>query len=147
MEKLELKYLAPYLPYGLMCSYNPYHMGDYTFKMVGLSATNVKGQGVCCGLHKDKSTEYLELANIKLFLKPLSELELDGKINPKWKFIYDWYSDGFYSADMDLLTIASFESGATYFHYKVVEKLFENHFDVFGLIKAGLAIDVNTLVE
>ncbi len=29
--------------------------------------------------------------------------------------------------------------------YKVVKKLFEWHFDIFGLIPAGLAIDINTL--
>ena len=31
------------------------------------------------------------------------------------------------------------------FPYEFVEKLFEWHFDVFGLIPAGLAIDINTL--
>ena len=29
--------------------------------------------------------------------------------------------------------------------YWIVEKLFENHFDVFGLITLGLAININTL--
>ena len=29
--------------------------------------------------------------------------------------------------------------------YWIAQKLFEWHFDVFGLIEAGLAIDINTL--
>lgn len=31
--------------------------------------------------------------------------------------------------------------------YSDMEKLFENHFDVFGLIEKGLAIDLNTIKE
>ena len=30
-------------------------------------------------------------------------------------------------------------------NYETIEKLFEWHFDVFGLIEKGLAIDINTL--
>jgi len=29
-------------------------------------------------------------------------------------------------------------------YYKFIERLLENHFDVFGLINEGLAIDINT---
>ena len=32
-----------------------------------------------------------------------------------------------------------------YLPYNIVSKLFENHFDVFGLIEKGLAIDINTI--
>ena len=31
------------------------------------------------------------------------------------------------------------------YSYRVVELLFRHHFDVFGLIEKGLAIDINTL--
>jgi alanyl-tRNA synthetase len=39
-------------------------------------------------------------------------------------------------------------SSVNLLHYMVVfEKLFKMHFDVFGLIDKGLAIDINTLTK
>jgi hypothetical protein len=32
-----------------------------------------------------------------------------------------------------------------YAPYSIIEKLLEHHFDIFGLIESGLAIDINTL--
>ena len=69
----------------------------------------------------------LRFANtFKLILRPLSDLEYT-----KFEFQNDEYV-----VDMGLSSSLSWTDW---------EYLFSNHFDVFGLIKKGLAIDINTL--
>ena len=98
MEKLELKHLSPYLPYGLRIDYgytNPINNTRFNFKLNG---TNI--------------SKILSFSEWKPILKPI-----DFKI------------------EYELRRWDSFE------------KLFSEHYDVFGLIPKGLAIDINTLEQ
>jgi hypothetical protein len=126
--KLELKHIAPYLPYELPIEplYKSMgHMGGYNQRELSI----------------DILDKY-ELEDIKPILRPLSdltkEIEVNGeKFYPASKMITHGFHNPFwYEVDM--------------FNYKYLfaydlEKLLEWHFDVFGLIPQGLAIDVNTL--
>ena len=120
--KLELKHLAPYLPYGL------------------------KFKDIPKGYNKDRLLNIVSfewcLSNGKPILRPLSDLTKEIKVNgnlftpnhhPLFKI--------FISADMDWFI----DNCPFFVDYGQVQKLLEWHFDVFGLIDAGLAIDKNTL--
>lgn len=129
MKNLELKHLAPYLPYELkvLCENQVYIM----------TIGNLKN-------HLE------EIVNIKPILRPLSDLtkqmEIDGlKTIPTFELERIYPEFGFAvreiaTTDVDILKIE-----ITSIPYKIMEQLFEWHFDVFGLIDAGLAIDINTI--
>ncbi len=135
---MELKYLAPYLPYGLQC------------------------------MTKDKSGQIWTLGceNIqhaiqwwKPILKPMSEVSavFDDFVN-EMPFGDDYKSRLFFEEKpltkmTDLFIIKSTvcvelsinKAQPLTSPYLAVKVLFENHYDVFGLIEQGLAIDANTL--
>ena len=132
--KLELKHLAPYLPYGL--KYVKYSDNNSPIRhdiMQGVSTNGI----YACG---DITPLYFK--NCKPILRPLSdltkEIEVNGNLfipnhHPLFKI--------FINDDMDW-----FMDNCPFFvNYVQVQKLLEWHFDVFNLIEKGLAIDINTL--
>lgn len=134
--KLELKHLAPYLPYGLKIMYtqrNEKH--DLYFHNITAICT--------------------EQNHLKPILRPLSdltnEIEIEGKIFvPKCELDCICRDLEFYSFNFKYFTVGNQDKnyGQEYDLidiYNVMQKLFEWHFDVFGLIENGLAIDINTL--
>ena len=147
--KLELKHLAPYLPYNV----------GYTHKYLDLNVT-----------YGELDTKnIIELINPStnhcIILRPLSDLTEDIVIG-NVKFIpidilfekehprhlsKRYYSETFYN-------YASVSHNGTAVNLKVYlgkiieqnprwifEYLLRWHFDVFGLIEKGLAIDINTI--
>jgi hypothetical protein len=140
--KIELKHLAPYLPYRIKMEWireddeiihNDLTVSDYNF-LIGKHA--------------------------KPILRPLSDLTKEIEANGE-KFIplknLEKIIDEYGNADPTILIIKSF-SGIYFEWYagsqiavrrsvplSFYEKLYEWHFDVHGLIKEGLAIDINTL--
>ena len=126
-NKLELRHLAPYLPYALKIL-NPY--GDIV-ELISLSKNGSywDGEITPCGFDK-----------FKPILRPLSDLSRDEfhiEILEKY-------------GDMQISHVGTFFfalDGWTNFSelQEVLNVLYNNHFDVFGLIPKGLAIDINTL--
>lgn len=115
--KLESKYLTPYLSYGLKGKVDDYEI----VKLIGIHHFNLnygKPFNVIDGLENWSTT------NFKPILSPLSDLTEDILGNFSYGFEIENYKNML---------------------YKDVEKLLELHFDVFGLIEKGLAIDINTL--
>lgn len=127
--KLELKHLAPYLPYGLKM---------YWENLVGEALTPWT-------LTPSKVKFALEMQN-KPILRPLSDFEHDDVIHVEeylglgqWCDYYDqyfiiWFDDA-----------QSVQELALQCPYVIMQYFFKHHFDVFGLIPQGLAIDINTL--
>lgn len=121
--KLELKHLAPYLPYGIQ------------IETVILAYTGNPPEPS----HDEYGSTELTLKNIEQHLKygfrpilrPLSDLE---KHSPE--LIGEFNLNGLPKKEMDCVAGCS---------YEFVIELFKRHFDVFGLIEKGLAIDINTL--
>ena len=136
--KLELKHLAPYLPYGLKYRLHgnfPIQNGvdNWIEDIREISPFNFTLEKV------------LTWETCKPILRPLSDLtkEIDhngGRFVPKdrAKRIYGW-------KDEWILETGHIRIG--HLPFVVIEKLFEWHFDVFGLIDQGLAIDINTLYK
>jgi len=143
MEKLELKHLAPYLPYKLQYLI-PKHEPENIFDI---------GHGG--GIHTMQVVAMLSMSRgseSKPILRPLSdltkEIEVDGekkrliddiqKLYPTYYFAYNATDDLLVKRENEQYTWCSDILG-------INEFLFKNHFDVFGLIEKGLAIDINTL--
>lgn len=158
--KLELKCIIPYLPYKLKVQYkgilNGKELGEWDKKhkdldlfedpeypipkeIIGLKTGYIKEVGIYLnhtkyrigtkGLQTHYNTE-----KFKLILIPLSELN-----KPQWL-------DVFVSNDIDnILEAYRIDKSLDVIEYYLVEMLIKNHFDVFGLIEKGLAINKNTL--
>ena len=79
--------------------------------------------------------------DFKLILRPLSDLGQGKK--------HLLYLRRLENNDMLLWALKTEVNFLEYYNeeltYSVMQYLTENHFDVFGLIDAGLAIDINTL--
>jgi hypothetical protein len=122
--KLEIKHLAPYLPYSLK--------GNYEVSEVVPSA---KYELRNKELRNDNIDFFLSYA--KPILRPISDLTKEIEVNGE-KFVpIDWIKKNYIRETMGL-NIATWS-------YRTVEKLAEWHFDIFGLIENGLAVDINTL--
>ena len=136
--KLELKHLAAYLPYNL--------------EMKGLDGSIALlncDSGISLGKYGIEWV--LRTQKAKPILRPLSDLTKEIEVNGE-KFVpiewliknytiyrYQFIEDKFYSLNFSKYVLY------TEMPYDVVQKLHEWHFDTFGLIDAGLAIDINTL--
>jgi hypothetical protein len=127
--KLELKHLAPYLPYEVKSVH--YFKGLELIKEI--DCANVYGFVNGDTLHKP-------------ILRPLSDLTRLNNINGR-KFCPITYIEESY-AYFDTKQIFHLINNGNWLNncdYLLIQYLFEWHFDVFGLIEAGLAIDINTL--
>ena len=122
MMELELKHLAPYLPYGLEIINNVNKKRELTIYYLNY--------------WKESGVE------LKPILRPLSDLTKEIKHDgDKFTPCTDYY----YIKD-ELEELSTLDSSyIRYTRYNVVKVLFELHFDFFGLIEKGLAIDINTL--
>lgn len=151
--KLEVKHLAPYLPYGLQV--------EYKGKATMLDALENEG-GAYIG--DDRIISFVNLKHIKPILRPLSsitkeeayelgvllmgeadmedkeigigEMALMGDVYPT--IMYQDQEDEDYSVMIQFSSIGI--SGMNLIPYEAYEWLFNHHFDVFGLINKGLAI-------
>ncbi len=123
MEKLELKHLAPYLPYGLKMYYDVLMGHTWVLDKTNLNAITDKDKPI---------------------LRPLSDLTKNIESN---KFLNSFSSNIVHK----VFKLVEYENSNLYEYilkktpYGIIGKLFEHHFDVFGLIEKGLAIDINTL--
>jgi len=161
--KLELKYLISYLPYKLK--------GNYTLSDVIRLMESQRDEVRKKELAED-CVKFFRLY-CKPILRPLSDLTKEIDVNGE-KFIpvnelakkhIDWFhgdsdlivecevlrqfnlkinwkcnEELFYNDDLFIMTVNHHLN-----KYWVMEKFFEWHFDVYGLIEKGLAIDTNTL--
>lgn len=132
--KLETKHLAPYLPYNLKCEV----LNSGEEKEIGEMIAVYDDNSACFGniIESEKGFEY-----IKPILKPMLDFETYfAKIFETNKEIKEYLNAGFITIDKDMLTYKP-----ECMPFGVVQLAFKHHFDIFGLIEKGLAIDINTL--
>jgi hypothetical protein len=160
--KLELKHSAAYLPYKLKCtrikSDNKF-VKDFGIKeLIGLSFNTNRE----CFVGIFENSE-LDINQIVPFLYPFSdltkEIEVNGEKfipidNLKQEFLIDYFVFGEYkfgwTGFIDPIGNNHFPiymkneimDECSYLFY---QKLCAWHFDIFGLIDAGLAVDINTV--
>lgn len=147
MKKLTLEHLAPYLPYDIELAFVLRDEIRYVGKITSLlDIQEYDDIKIKIGYN---DAEHIWM--FKPILHPLSDLTKEIEHNGE-KFvpvdIFFPYSD--YDKIFDRkVDITSLElAGSINFKYSpyfILNNLFKWHFDVFGLIDAGLAVDENTL--
>lgn len=139
---MELKHLAPYLPHGVKVM-----MNDGLFYWMSDKGGIVRGEDY---LHSVSISDCVRNP-CKMILRPLSDLnqevEIDGvntipikKLGSRYSTITCMIYKNTIQLDVNDL------SSINLLHYMITfEKLCKMHFDLFGLIDNGLAIDINTV--
>ena len=151
--KLELKHLVAYLPYNLKVTRNGF-IGDLIALMNDEDsiAENFEFKVSCSNWWENNTDKN----HYKPILRPLSDLTKEIEVNGK-KFVPIEKINDFmplgrnfgFSFEIDNLGNLGYRTSESWLnpmlHYDAFQKLLEWHFDIYGLIEAGLAIDVNTL--
>ena len=132
--KLELKHLAGYLPYELKieCKDNS-ELGEssYISEMTGLHESGV-----------DDNYGNNWTFGIKPILRPLSDLTKEIEVNGE-KFVPHTKLGG--RPNLKDYDIVYLSKNIDNMSFGLIQKLLEWHFDIYGLIENGLAININTL--
>jgi len=133
--KLELKHLSPYLPYKLQL------ISD---------GGRVRGMGTDYVL-KELETDYgigqvIKFQDMKPILRPLSDLTKEIEVNgvkflPHRELERDEWVRYVPNDNWSCITSENINK----IEHRIFVQLSEWHFDVFGLIGKGLAIDINEL--
>jgi len=145
MEKLELKHLAPYLPYGLKfrTSKHQYKYGEYaTILMNGLSISE-DGSSHIEFIVDNELIFSNNLNTVKPILRPLSDLTNDHIEDLYFKFERSETNASSWESELRMLRKykgTNYSLPLSWWNY-----LYEMHYDIHGLIDKGLAIDINTL--
>jgi len=138
IEGITLKHLAPYLPYNV----------------VGVIQSNIhKGwlpEGSKVKLSLENARMFIgKESTIKIRLRPLSDLTKEIEVNGERFVPIEWMNEEIPNTPgFDFIRKMDFPFKylpSTIIEYCVMEKLIEWHFDVFGLIDRGLAININEL--
>lgn len=141
MSKLEFKQIVAYLPYNVEI----YYLGtDIDLETPKFIRTNLLG--VKKNEHFNSVTFFFNLYGrgkektsysnnpIKLILKPLSKLKQDKElINELDKFSFGTFFEIFNEKEINKIPNILYDL------------LIEKHYDLFGLIEKGLAVDINML--
>jgi len=136
--QLELKHLAGYLPYGLN--------GIINGKIVRMCTMHQNSIQTFPSIRKYTWCAY---EDFKPILHPLSDLTKDIEVNEE-KFVPRERIEDVFFWDYVILNMRDIVKNndyslVEYLPKNVVEKLLEWHFDIYGIIGNGLAIDINTL--
>jgi hypothetical protein len=147
--KLELKHLAGYLPYRLKIKTE---YGCDT--MMTLNEWSINGD-----FEQSYCYETEDTTDFKPILRPLSDLTKEIEVNGE-KFVPNYilntrfrasskdlvpYKYDNYNLELDVETKDYSQKIDLFDGFLIVQQLLEWHFDIYGLIKAELAIDINTL--
>lgn len=148
--KLQVKHLAPYLPYKPKILVP--HWRDVNKKETVI-VMELSFDGY---INLDNGNSHF-VESSKIFLRPLSglhaEIHSNGKtfipiqiLQKKFTKRLRFDGDGFYyHIDKSVVRGKSSDTHFPFSQLEAYEYLFEWHFDVFGLIEKGLAIDYNSV--
>lgn len=153
--KIELKQLAPYLPYGLKAilsqegkfNLDSEYPNEHRNKICTITDfttySNDLGGSMKVDNTKDYSFDFDSLSEIEILLRPLSDLTKEIEVNGV-KFIPSMFWDD--KKRIELLSSCSADyQYCEYLEQFVFEQLIKWKFDVFGLLDANLAIDINSI--
>lgn len=170
MSELELKHIVPYLPYGLEVVevYRGKLISDaFIVDVVNWNGGNVGGSDA--SLDSFELERAFHLRDIKPILRPIDSISnreikelgqvvfneyiktsrcaiIASNANCIWLKLGDCCKIKIYLYLENNIIITAQKSGdQTPIGLNTYKWLFEHHFDVFGLIEKGLAIDINTI--
>lgn len=142
-ETLELKHLAPYLPYGLKglkISKGNFSCDDDLRTVIELTVSDI-GSFLSRSYH---------IISCKPILRPLSDLNKHITRYEKNEPAYNWLSTdvaNLFKEDYSIESIIKNRLTLKTLSFSDAQALFEMHFDVFGLIEKGLAVNINNINE
>lgn len=131
MQKIKVSEIAPYLPYKVKARFKETNKKGCRSYVNGTVACVYNDGSIVCGDTVNASPE-----KFKLILRPLSDLTSE------------FFSEVLNIDISDEITIKEFrDQQISIFNlpFGCAKILFENHFDLLGLIERNLAIDINTL--
>lgn len=130
--QLTIEHLAAYLPYGVPLRY----------KGVGSNSHRIELHPLTCkNLHNAMRGE-VEAAYVTIILRPLSQLTVPITHNGEtFEPLVRLKSEMPYSIEIMLSSVSEINPNDT--PYGIVTRCLSWHFDVFGLIEAGLAVAMN----
>lgn len=152
--KLELKHLAPYLPYSLKCWVKDFPLEFGKPPTNGIHTMHsLYFDGTCTFHHLVESEKGFQ--EIKPILRPLSDLTEEIEHNGK-KFIptelldsedypIDFIVDTQYEYMICWINSVKKDHHILFLPWGLINQLVEWHFDIFNLIENNLAININTL--
>jgi hypothetical protein len=134
--KLELKKeeIIPYLPYDLKVM-DLYDNKERVFAGYSFNHT----EPVKISVYKNLLSTGRLLSEVKPILRPLSDLTIDEEF---YSSFFTTFSD---EDNVGYICESKSDVSNQGLSYSCILFLIENHFDVFGLIEKGLAIDINTI--
>lgn len=163
--KLEVKHLAPYLPYNLkmmiegevremteintITEYKVWYTAEWDSKKLKFFPED--------NIHHSHSGQGSNTKDVSPILRPLSDLNktilVNGsEITPLKEIAYieeNCIEITHFKGDIFHKCVTKGDDSWVFSQFsnypEITRKLFEWHFDVFGLIEKGLAIDINTL--
>ncbi len=135
MRKLKTSEVAAYLPYELMVKVKDFKK---PVPVIGIC------QDMVIVIGKGDDTPYYDLNEFKPVLRPLNDLGLQLFYEQiKSRCLTKISANGV----LELFKTIATNPNTTSAPYWFIDTLIECKFDVFGLIEAGLAIDINTLTD
>lgn len=157
--KLELKHLAGYLPYGLKAEFADYDDIEDTEILTVLSLEIGSEEDFIVNQYSSFFFQF------KPILRPLSDLTKEIKVNGEKfvpidvigedidlnlcdnDYVSDWDEKGgnFLNYIDEFIQRVYNNHHLDFMPFGFIQKLLEWHFDIYGLIENGLAIDINTI--
>lgn len=148
IEGITLKELAPYLPYGLK--------GDLVNLDYFDSQINCELYRIETGKTKENSKYEVivivgdcesDIKDFTPYLRPLSDLTKDIEVNGKRFVPIECFENMYYTLDYrnQCIELMKDPRWLNQCDYMLVQHLIEWHFDVFGLIDQGLAVNINDI--
>lgn len=145
--KLEIKHLAPYLPYELKCFYKLSNIEELESFV---DPKNLPYKGYIGELSLESMASIHIFEEVKPILKPLSSLpsheivewidDLDPIILEGYNYVNNGNEISVYTPTRKFF-IAWENQLVPKCYTFIYQKLIENHYDIYGLIDAGLAVD------
>jgi hypothetical protein len=135
--KLELKHLAPYMPYWLKFVIDMYEFTDGNSKPEIRHFTMGNDISMCLNYGKPILRPIQE---VELFFEDIWALGNDEDVKKYLDSDFLWENGQIEISEIQLIE-------ADKLPYGTLQVLLKYHFDVFDLIEKGLAIDINTLSE
>lgn len=142
MKKIELEHLELYFSTGLRCKILDYQC-DYVGDEYGMITGYYWYAGEVHYAFKDRSVAGKTSKNFKPIMRQLSDIKTDEIF---WNEFYNEFGGGYSN-------IKAFKNSwgieilldPMNLGYKHLKHLLKRHYDIFGLIDAGLAVDIKSI--